>query len=151
MNIPINSKSAYNENYKMARASINTMLMPELPINDINNSKDSNILKINKNFFEKRIKSPTSAAVAYSEAINDMISMSDKKQIELYNSNMAKLKTNPQISQLIEQYNTTVEKAYPKTNTLREVLINENRFEIGKVKPKLNQLQKLKFALKYMY
>ena len=100
-----------------------------------------------RDFLFLKIKSPTIADIAYFEGIKK----TDLKFPENFKDNIASISEDSIIKYLLSSINKQNDRDFFKTEKLRKILINNDRFSLDCVKPKLDsKWQKIILKLKSM-
>ena len=100
-----------------------------------------------EDFLRDRIKNPTIADAALQRYVKRHPYKSQKFQLI---NNLADLEKTPGVDVLIKQNHENYKKLYPKTGSIRETLIKNDRIDLYKVTPKLKGVKKFLLKLKTM-
>ena len=100
-------------------------------------------IKHYEKFLKYRIKNPTIADIAFQEVIgkNGLFCPTH------FEKNVKTLHSDPGITGLFHIVQEKIKNLYPKTKNIRKKLIENNRFRLESVTPKMNKLQKLLFKI----
>lgn len=98
-------------------------------------------------FLQDKITNPTAADIAMQDTIREHRSAYFEDAIALPNKN--KLEKYPENDVLVKTIEQNYKENYPKTGKLRQILIENNRFCLNCVRPKMtNKFEKLIIKLK---